>query len=244
MLERALGVTLNDYMQKNIFEPLGLKNINMFPTPAMKVNLAHMNCRQKDGKLARYDHIQRRPLIVESKEDIKNTLNSGGAGCFAKPQEYARKFIENTKPQTNHLTVIPEIIATLLNDGKSPTTGAQILAPETVAEMFKNQIPQFPDLGRQGIPDSKPWLTNPLPDLYPIPKEKGQGWGLSFMLTGGPTGRSEGTAFWAGLANLWWWADKEKGVGGFIATQILPFADAKVLGLWFGVETAVYNALQ
>jgi len=91
VLERATHLSLNDYMQKNIFEPLGLKNISMFPSASMKANLAHMNFRNPDGSLAKFDHIHRKPLIVESKEDIKNTLNSGGAGCFAKPQEYARK---------------------------------------------------------------------------------------------------------------------------------------------------------
>lgn len=78
-------------MTTNIFEPLKLQNISMFPTPSMKANLAHMNFRNADGRLSEYDHIHRRPLIVETKQDIADTLNSGGAGCFAKPQEYARK---------------------------------------------------------------------------------------------------------------------------------------------------------
>lgn len=111
--------------------------------------------------------------------------------------------------------------------------------------MFANQIPQFPDYGRQGVPAAKPDLTNPLPDLYPVPGNPPQGWGLTFMLAGGEgTGRSKGTGHWAGLANLWWWADREKGVGGIVATQILPFADAKVLGLWVGVESEVYKGLE
>lgn len=110
--------------------------------------------------------------------------------------------------------------------------------------MFRNQISEFPDFGRQGIPPAKPWLTNPLPDLYPIPREQPQGWGLTFMLTGGPTGRSDGTATWAGLSNLWWWCDKEKGIAGIVCSQVLPFADPKVLGLWFAVETAIYEELK
>lgn len=78
-------------MHRNIFEPLGLGNISMFPTASMKSNLAHMNSRNLDGSLVRFDHIHRRPLIVESNTDIQSCFNSGGAGCFAKPQEYARK---------------------------------------------------------------------------------------------------------------------------------------------------------
>lgn len=123
-------------------------------------------------------------------------------------------------------------------------TNAQLLKKETVDQMFTNQIPQFPDFGRQGIVAAKPDLTNPIPDIYPVQGKPPQGWGLTFMLSnGGPTGRSKGTGFWAGLPNCWWWCDREKGVGGIVCSQILPFGDPKVLGLWFDVETQIYNAL-
>ncbi|KAG9886361.1 hypothetical protein KCV05_g19435, partial [Aureobasidium melanogenum] len=51
------------------------------------------------------------------------------------------------------------------------------------------------------------------------------------------------TAFWAGIANLFWWADREKGVAGMIASQVMPFGDPNVMGAWFGAETAVYDNL-
>lgn len=63
------------------------------------------------------------------------------------------------------------------------------------------------------------------------------------MITGGATGRSEGTGWWAGLANLYWWADREKGVGGIMASQVLPFADLRTIGTWIGLEKTVYDAL-
>jgi hypothetical protein len=89
--------------------------------------------------------------------------------------------------------------------------------------MFTNQIPEFPDYGRQEIPAAKPLFTNALPALYP--QEGPQGWGLTFFshLSDGPTGRAKGTGWWAGIANLFWWADREKGLGGMITSQILPF---------------------
>jgi len=225
-VERATNLSLNDYMQQNIIEPLGLKNVSLFPTSSMKANLAHMNFRKPDGMLSKNDHVQRLPLILSTESEKQSCFNSGGAGGFAKPQEYA------------------QILAMLLNDGTSPTTGARILQPSTVEEMFRNQIPEFPNFGRQGIPASKPWLTNPLPDIYPIPKDEPQGWGLTFMLTSGTTGRSPGTATWAGLPNLWWWCDRTKGVAGIICSQVLPFVDPKVVGLWHTVEAGVYAALE
>ena len=91
LLERATGLSLNDYIHQHIFRPLGLTNISMIPTRSMKANLAYMNQRSPDGRLSGRDHLLRRPLIVESAENIKSCFKSGGAGCFAKPQEYARK---------------------------------------------------------------------------------------------------------------------------------------------------------
>jgi len=221
-VERATGLSLDQYFKKNIFEPLGLENISFFPSKKMKEKLAYMNARAPDGQLSPRDHLLHRPLVVESQGEIDSCTNSGGAGCFAKPSEYC------------------QILATLLNDGKSPTTGAQILKKATVDEMTKNQIPEFPDFGKQFIPPAKPDLTNAIPALYP---GKNQGWGLTFMISDGPTGRSDGTFHWAGLPNLWWWCDREKGVAGMVASQVLPFADAQVLGLWVNFESGVYSGL-
>ncbi|RMZ82559.1 hypothetical protein DV738_g1458, partial [Chaetothyriales sp. CBS 135597] len=167
-LERTTNLSLNEYFQRNIFQPLDIKNISLFPSAEMKANLAYMNQRSPDGQLQARDHLLHRPLVVESQQDIETCVNSGGAGAFAQPREYC------------------QILATLLNDGTSPITGAQILKKETVDLMFQNQIPNFPAFSRQGIPPAKPDLTNAIPDLYP---GKHQGWGLTFMLSDGITGR-------------------------------------------------------
>lgn len=90
-LERATNMSLNDYFQRNIFQPLDIKNISMFPSAEMKAKLAYMNARTADGQLHPRDHLLRRPLIVETKEDIASCTNSGGAGAFALPREYCRK---------------------------------------------------------------------------------------------------------------------------------------------------------
>lgn len=89
-LERITGMSLNDYCHKNIFEPLGLKNIFMFPSAEMKKKLAYTNHRDPDGSIVARNHLLRRPLIIEASER-KDVLNSGGGGCFARPSDYARK---------------------------------------------------------------------------------------------------------------------------------------------------------
>jgi CubicO group peptidase (beta-lactamase class C family) len=89
-LERATKTPLNDYLHKNIFEPLGLKNISMTPTQSMKDRLVHLHQRDADGKLSRRDHLQRRALAVESQEAKDLLFHSAGAGLFATPSDYGR----------------------------------------------------------------------------------------------------------------------------------------------------------
>ena len=210
-------------------KPLGLANMNMIPTAAMRAKLAYCHFRQPDGTIRHRNHLQRAPLVVDldNKDEIARIFNSGGAGMFAKPQEYT------------------QVLAVLLNDGTCPRTGAKLLAKATVDEMFTNQIPQFPYASRQPIPAAMPDLTNYISELYPAADSPPQGWGLTFMLPNDDgTGRSKNTAHWAGLINAWWWCDRDNGVAGIICTQLLPFADPKVLGLWVGVEAEVYKGLK
>jgi CubicO group peptidase (beta-lactamase class C family) len=89
-LERLTKTSLNDYCHKNIFDPLGLKNISMFPTADMKKKLAFMHQRKPDGTIIARDHLLRKPLVVES-AGVKDVFNSAGAGAFSKPADYARK---------------------------------------------------------------------------------------------------------------------------------------------------------
>lgn len=55
------------------------------------------------------------------------------------------------------------------------------------------------------------------------------------MLMGGLTGRTAGTADWAGLPNLRCWCDREKEVAGSICIQML--------GLWVAVESELLKDL-
>lgn len=39
------------------------------------------------------------------------------------------------------------------------------------------------------------------------------------------------------------WCDREKGVAGMIASQVMPFGDMNVMGQWGACEAAVYQSL-
>lgn len=113
----------------------------------------------------------------------------------------------------------------------------------TVDEMFHDQIRNLPPLCEKYISDAKPDLTNSSTGLHPTVAGDRQGWGLTFMLSGGSTGRSVRTAQWSGLPNLFWWCDRENGVAGIICAQILPFGDAQVFQLYQDVEAGIYKGL-
>ncbi|KAE8151339.1 beta-lactamase/transpeptidase-like protein [Aspergillus avenaceus] len=225
ILQRLTGQSLNDYFRQHIFEPLGLTHISMIPTAEMKKNVVYMHQRAADGQLSVRDHLLRRALTVKTEEDIKSYFNSGGAGCFSTAQEYS------------------QILAVFLNNGTSPKTGKQLLKKETVDEMFRNQVGHLPPLSEKHLPDAKPDLVRYAIGVHPTVQGDRQGWGLTFCISGGSTGRSLGTAQWSGIANLRWWCDREKGVAGFVCSQVLPFGDEQLFQLSQDVEIEVYKGL-
>ena len=99
VVERVSGMTLDGYFQKNIFEPLGIKDMSCFPTRVMRENLVSMSQRDKDGSARDSDHLQRRAIFLADEPDVsKKVFNSGGAGLFGKPVEYCRKFFTGPQP--------------------------------------------------------------------------------------------------------------------------------------------------
>ena len=129
-----------------------------------------------------------------------------------------------------------EFVRMMLNRGKG--NGNQILNPETVALMSRNAM------GNNRVTMLKtaiPPLTNDA-EFFPGMVKS---WGLSFMINDheAPTGRSRGSLAWAGLANTYYWIDQRQGVAGVYMTQVLPFADAKALLLFYAFEKSVYQSM-
>lgn len=66
----------------------------MIPNQDMRKRMAYMNARDTDGKLRPRDHLLRAPLVVDldNKAEVDSVFNSGGAGMYAKPQDYCSTF--------------------------------------------------------------------------------------------------------------------------------------------------------
>jgi len=129
-----------------------------------------------------------------------------------------------------------QLLQMLLHGGQ--WNGARVLRPETVALMHANHTG---DLPAGVMRTARPEMSNDV-DLFPGARVR---WGLGFMLNldPGPSGRSAGTVSWGGIYNTYYWLDPGRRVAGVILTQILPFADARVLGLYGRFERAIYEVL-
>jgi len=116
--------------------------------------------------------------------------------------------------------------------------GGDILAPETIEAMGRNQIGKL-RAGRIG--SANPAVIAPS-DFYPGMDAK---WGLGFLLNPapGPFGRSAGSLTWAGLPNCYYWIDPAKGIAAVILMQLLPSGDPGALKTYAGFEAAVYASL-
>jgi CubicO group peptidase (beta-lactamase class C family) len=119
--------------------------------------------------------------------------------------------------------------------GNGQLEGVRLLAEETVAEMNRNQIG---DLSVRVLKSVDPDASNDAEFFPGLPKR----WGLGYMINieDAPVGRTAGSLAWAGLANTYFWIDPTRRVAGVILTQILPFADDRVLNLFEQFERAIY----
>jgi len=114
--------------------------------------------------------------------------------------------------------------------------GARVLEAETVKEMNRNQIG---DIQVTELKTAIPQSSNDA-EFFPGMAKR---WGLGYMISvdQAPTGRSAGSLAWAGLGNTYFWLDPTHKVAGLICTQVLPFADSRVLDLFARFETAIYE---
>ena len=135
-------------------------------------------------------------------------------------------------------TTVPDYLKFIrmwLRDGAAPG-GDRVLSPATVADAVRGGLD-----GQQvtALPGVVPALSNDAEFFPGLAKN----WAYTFLVNEepAPTGRPAGALGWAGLANLYYWIDRENGLGGFWATQILPFADAVSFQGYLDFETAAYR---
>jgi methyl acetate hydrolase len=143
-------------------------------------------------------------------------MDMGGHGLYASVGEYMK------------------FIRMMLNDGAG--INGRVLKAETVARMSQDGLGTLKSTGWQ---TSIPSLSNDGEFFPGVDK----GWAYTFMTNREPTpsGRPADGLMWAGLANCFFWIDRKNKIGGYWASQILPFQDCASYPGFVDFETTVYH---
>lgn len=202
-----------------------------------------------------------RPLDAYFRERIFGPLGMTDSGYVTSPEQRARQARLHHRQSDGSLQLQPleppptagefwsgggplystgrdylQLLQMLLNRGT--WNGASLLRPETVALMGQNHTGDIPaGVMKTALPEMSCDV-----DFFPGARIR---WALGYMLNldPGPNGRSAGTVSWGGIFNTYYWLDPVRRVTGLIMTQILPFADPRVLALYGRFERAIYEAL-
>ncbi|RFU32323.1 hypothetical protein B7463_g4024, partial [Scytalidium lignicola] len=207
LVSRLNKMTLQSYMQKYIWEPLGITLLTFHPDENAEVQKRLVGMTHR-GPVKRgvwgfaYKSDEKIEFTDEALFQYPMAYEWGGAGGVGAPTEY-----------------IKILHSLLLNDGRLLSSGMvdQMFSPQIGPESLKAYIDDNSQSFMQGIFASLP-LGTP------------QQWGLGSRLVMGdvPTGLRAGTLQWSGLPNLLWTIDRAAGLCMFYASNLIPFGDVKI----------------
>jgi CubicO group peptidase (beta-lactamase class C family) len=206
-VEAASGQRLDDYVAHHVSGPLGMAETVFALDDRLKARLVPNMARGADGALLPF------PINIGGGA---GEFVSGGGGMSGTAADYLR------------------FVRMLLNGGS--LDGVQLLRPETVADMGRNQIGHL----RAGVMGTTMPALSAAIDWFPGMDTK---WGLGFMINpeAGPAGRGAGTMAWAGICNTYFWVDPANDVAAVLLMQLLPFGDPGALAVLGAFERAVYG---
>ncbi len=202
LIEVASGQTLDKFFDENIFQPLKMEDSGFFVKPENHERFVNNYKLDTDGStLVVGDDAKVSPYLRQPK------LFSGGGGGVSTAGDYIR------------------FCQMLLNKGE--LDGVRLLKPETVEQMWQNQLPESaPDVVMQGL------------------KRKGVGFGLGFSVVYAETSASSpvpiGELGWGGAASTHFWLSPKDDLAVVVMTQRQPFSfQAEAV-----VKPIVYQAIE
>ncbi|CAE7009272.1 hypothetical protein P3342_002988 [Pyrenophora teres f. teres] len=204
MVERVTEVPLEAYMKKNLWEPLGIRDMTFFLSsrPDMKARLADMSLRSEDGKVVYTE--ERMPYLDGKGNEMEDCM--GGHGVLSTPEEYIK---------------VLKAVLTCGDGGEQDV----ILKKESIEEFLK---PQLSEASKKEINSLfKNDLVNNAMSATPQAASKSWSLGGLLLLSDSPDGKKAGTMTWGGYPNLTWFVDRTKGLTGLYASQVIPPGDSK-----------------
>jgi CubicO group peptidase (beta-lactamase class C family) len=223
MVERANNTDLETYMKKHIFTPLGHTDFAFFieAHPSLHRRLVPMTLRA-GGELPGFGTAANpdgalsalpSPFWPEGQSDC-----AGGAGGYASAPAYQ--------------AVLHSLAR---NDGA-------LLSPAMNDELFRPQLSDAQIAVVAAAMQLEPVRAIMAPGL-PAGTKLDYALGGMISMEDVEGQRRKGAMHWGGLPNLAWWCDREAGVSGFLAHQLLPTGDKRCAEMFGEFERAVYESV-
>ncbi|TLD24829.1 hypothetical protein PspLS_05670 [Pyricularia sp. CBS 133598] len=212
LLERTVGESLDAYVKRGVWAPLGVEEGEMpsyFPKPGSSSSSSvSTSARGPDGKMVG---------VPDGPAPPAPEAAFGGEGMRGTMDTFVRL-----------------LRSLALDDGV-------LLRPETAALLFEPQLRGRWDASKTALRDllaGADWLSGVAP---PQGDEYDWGLGGLLVDGDGHRYRRPGCLMWSGMFNSSWFIDREAGIYGVFGTQCLPPGDSPIRNLTEAFQEEVYR---
>lgn len=155
------------------------------------------------------------------------------------------RFLPKTNPRTHMggqgifgtVDDMGRFVQMWLRGGTAPD-GTRLLSERMVEYALENHLPAGTVMQR--METALPHIANTV-ELFPGVAKGHSLIGARLMEADPASGAGAGTVLWFGLANLMWWVDRKAGVGGFMATQVMPAGDEAIGAAFVEIMREAYT---
>ncbi|KAJ5733771.1 hypothetical protein N7493_002557 [Penicillium malachiteum] len=218
---RLTGMSLDEYQQKYIWQPLGAKNTTFFPANRGTTEKdLHEIAERSQGAGPQNLKVGSLPWLFTCRDAL------GGAGLYSTANDYSK------------------LLAALLADGGS------ILSKASVDEMFRPQMGAGSVAGlRASLLGDGSDNTHSTTWAHSFDADRKALMDMQHCLCGVVNTedvrgrRRKNSIAWSGLPNLIWWIDRESGVAAVFFTQMNPDGDKLIRKLEWDIEHALYRLI-
>ncbi|KAI2629950.1 putative D-aminoacylase [Hypoxylon sp. NC1633] len=216
LVERATGLSLGDFMDKNIWKPLGMTSTSfrILERPDISARQADLSVRVADGVLSPHA----KPFFP-----VDMPTDHGGAGVYSCPRDFIK--VLATCAASDPKLLSPASYDLLCEPSLPAESAAKFQATRSATYAMADAAAE-----KAGTPMA-------------IPAPSRMSWAPGGMLATEdvPGGRRAGSISWGGMPNLSWVVDRVSGVALFYASQLLPPGDALTSRIVRRLEAEVYS---
>lgn len=196
LVERISGLRLDEYFERNIWAPLGIKHMECFPTDEVKAKKMWVCVRNEAGE----------PQVMpngfglgraERPEDVGVVL--GGGALYGSQKEY-----------------LAFLRGILRSDPRYQGSGHALLSTKSYAELFTPSVaPDHP-----GMPTLVGMVNGWIPFEPATEHTLSHSVGFALSLADKPGRRRAGSGFWGGACKTNYWIDPATGLAGVAGTSL------------------------